>query len=231
LRQSTTPKSHLDQFATVSHITKAENINQSVYRPQATLQKPGTSINQFADRRPLHESLETSIRRIRIRKTTIQQSEIRNSILHTLVPTTIYFLSHTHSFNSICSIYSILQDELRDNVEEATGRHPYIQELEEVVSAYRAVLRWRRIGLCLTPDREGILWYPRIKPGKTKAISESLCKSPLYNIDLYRLSGQRSDQQICYGQREIGPVAYEIQQGPTASKPRGYRKDSFIQAF
>jgi hypothetical protein len=92
-------KSHLSQFATANHITKAENINQSVYGPQATLRKPGTSINQFTDRRPLYKSLETSIRRIRICKTMIRQSEICNSILYTLVPTTIYFLSHVHSFN------------------------------------------------------------------------------------------------------------------------------------
>jgi hypothetical protein len=105
-------KSYLSQFATANYITKAENINHSVYRPRATLQKPGTSVNQFTDRRLLCKSLETSIRQIRICKTTIQQSEICNSILYILVPTTIYFLLYIYSFNSICSIYSILQDEL-----------------------------------------------------------------------------------------------------------------------
>jgi hypothetical protein len=170
------PKSHLGQIATVSHITKsrefhlnqfatvgyaatARNLISASLRPQTTSRKPRTSINRFTDYRPLYKSLETSIRRIQICKTTIRQSEICNSILHISVPSTIYFLSHTHSFNHVLFIrFYTFYDGLRQLSQEATGRHPHIQELEKVVQAYRTLLCWRRARLCTVPDRGGILY-------------------------------------------------------------------------
>ena len=50
------------------------------------------------------------------------------------------------------------QDRLRQLSQEATGQHPYTQELEEVVQAYRALLCWRRARLRAVPDRRGILY-------------------------------------------------------------------------
>jgi hypothetical protein len=110
------PKSHLGQFATVSHITKsresylnqfatvgytatARNLISASLQLQTISRKPRTSINRFTDCRLHHESLETSIRQIQICKTTIQQSEICNSILYISVLSTIYFLLYIYSFN------------------------------------------------------------------------------------------------------------------------------------
>jgi hypothetical protein len=118
-------KSYRDWFATVSYITKAENLNQSVCDCRLLCDSLKSYRDRFTDCRLLY-------RQIRICKTTIRQSEICNSILYILVPTTIYFLLYIYSFNFICST-SILQYKFREAFQETTCWNPLVQELEGVV--------------------------------------------------------------------------------------------------
>jgi hypothetical protein len=48
LRQSKTPKSYRDQFATASHITKAKNLNQSVCDRRLPYDSLKSHLDQFA---------------------------------------------------------------------------------------------------------------------------------------------------------------------------------------
>jgi hypothetical protein len=82
-------------------------------------------------------------------------------ILYISVFSTIYFLLYIYSFNYNYILFIrfyTFYNRLRQLSQEATGRYPYIQELEKVVQAYRTLLCWRRARLCTIPDRRGILY-------------------------------------------------------------------------